>query len=729
MKNLIIATKAEWLKIKGLGLIYAALFLSVLSPGIVFLNYFFARTFPGGEPQISVFEDMLIDSTDPFYKFFLILFIIVAASRISQTDHKNGGWLLMETQPVSKLNIYLAKFLVLVFLMAILILCFLAFNYIFSIIWESFFSTIGRSRHFNVGFHFHTFCKMLVSSLGTAAFMLAVSTIIKGYFWSFGIGVLGLILNFVALATQREFPYSPFYTEVLAFSSDSVRGLNTFFGYSDLLSLFWTLFFTVLGYLWYSRKSFKNAFILNPKVLLRTALIAAFFGTTYFLIERPIILQADGQLTKIHGKFYGRDLPKSIKLLDGDSQRLVAEVPIQDNRFEWETKEPLSMGVYYLISNDNRIREQLVLESGDNYEYSFRVSPFKVENEIKSNKKAENNLLNAAFGSEKEYLGDALQADPKMYLEKMEESWDKAKERVEGYKTKENFGLSENFKKFKLQLLAVEYLGKIRGYASAKTNDFRNGKSYVNFKGKLEANLKNPTDLTLASEQFIQYGLKSIVPEINVGNEDSLIFANISKMKAGGQKDRLMKTHLINNLMLEDKSENRKALVEKHVPEIGNVNYKKTVLEKYEGIEKSQKGMPFPEVTLVSPSGKKISLAAFKGKFLVIDLWATWCGPCIAIKPAFERKARDYRWDERLVFLSVSTDREKPEWDKFMAKNPSKTNIQDFWLENSDRILGSLDINAIPRFVILDSEGKIYNIDAPRPDNFNFAEALNTIRK
>src|SRR5690606_21827904 len=99
------------------------------------------------------------------------------------------------------------------------------------------------------------------------------------------IGILGLVLNLVSYFRKEYYPFSPLHTEQLAFTPD-IRSLNTFLGFSEVLSIFWTLTFILIGYLWYSRKSFKRAFIFDAKVRLRTLLILVVLGGVYYAIQK-----------------------------------------------------------------------------------------------------------------------------------------------------------------------------------------------------------------------------------------------------------------------------------------------------------------------------------------------------------------------------------------------------------------------------------------------------------
>lgn len=106
------AFKAEWLKIKGLGLLILAIIFGVLLPVLGLIIKIFkesTRNYDGVAKTVG--QDTIEGYVSGFGGFFLLLFIIIAATRVCQTDHKNNGWTFLETQPLSKLSIYTGKFL------------------------------------------------------------------------------------------------------------------------------------------------------------------------------------------------------------------------------------------------------------------------------------------------------------------------------------------------------------------------------------------------------------------------------------------------------------------------------------------------------------------------------------------------------------------------------------------------------------------------------------------
>ncbi len=108
-------------------------------------------------------------------------------------------------------------------------------------------------------------------------------------------------------------------------------------------------------------------------------------------------------------------------------------------------------------------------------------------------------------------------------------------------------------------------------------------------------------------------------------------------------------------------------------------------------------------------------LAQYKGKFVLIDFWATWCVPCRQEIPYWEKLSRQYPTD-KIVFLSVSLDKEIQVWQKGVIASGVVKNYQYLWLNSEKSAFAKqYDVSTVPRYMLFDKEGKIINMDAPRP--------------
>ena len=115
-------------------------------------------------------------------------------------------------------------------------------------------------------------------------------------------------------------------------------------------------------------------------------------------------------------------------------------------------------------------------------------------------------------------------------------------------------------------------------------------------------------------------------------------------------------------------------------------------------------------------TGSTTSLDDLKGKYVYIDLWATWCGPCKAEIPSLKRIEKAYH-DKNIVFVSISLDNPKgyKTW-KTMVKEKALTGIQLY--ANADyEFTRAFNVSTIPRFILIDPNGIVINDNAPRPSN------------
>ncbi len=130
--------------------------------------------------------------------------------------------------------------------------------------------------------------------------------------------------------------------------------------------------------------------------------------------------------------------------------------------------------------------------------------------------------------------------------------------------------------------------------------------------------------------------------------------------------------------------------------------------------EASKPGAPAINFTYPDDKGQKVSLTDFKGKVVLVDVWATWCGPCKVEIPHLKKMEEAMRGKD-IVFMSVSVDEQKDhrKWEDFIAKEELK-GVQLFAAGWSD-IARNYDIKGIPRFMVFDKKGNIVSIDAPRP--------------
>ncbi|MBB1646104.1 thioredoxin [Sphingobacterium sp. UME9] len=125
-------------------------------------------------------------------------------------------------------------------------------------------------------------------------------------------------------------------------------------------------------------------------------------------------------------------------------------------------------------------------------------------------------------------------------------------------------------------------------------------------------------------------------------------------------------------------------------------------------------GVPALQFSYPNIEGKKTSLADLKGKVVLVDMWATWCGPCRAEEPHWERLNEEFK-DKPVAFVGISVDQDKPKWEAYV-KEKSLKGIQLHAGPSNDLSTG-YKINGIPRYILIDKSGNLISADSPRPSD------------
>jgi len=137
---------------------------------------------------------------------------------------------------------------------------------------------------------------------------------------------------------------------------------------------------------------------------------------------------------------------------------------------------------------------------------------------------------------------------------------------------------------------------------------------------------------------------------------------------------------------------------------------KKNIEAKKKAQELLKKGNPAPEITLNNTSGEAVKLSSLRGKYVLLDFWASWCAPCRQLNPRLRKVYQKFK-NKGFEIYAVSLDRDIQAWE-----NAIKTDKID-WIQVSDLLYWQTplvklyDVESIPFNYLLDKEGKIFQKD------------------
>ena len=145
---------------------------------------------------------------------------------------------------------------------------------------------------------------------------------------------------------------------------------------------------------------------------------------------------------------------------------------------------------------------------------------------------------------------------------------------------------------------------------------------------------------------------------------------------------------------------------------------------------KKMEGIVSPSFDYENHKGGKTKLEDLRGKYVYIDVWATWCGPCIAEIPHLKKVEAKYHGKNiEFVSISVDVDKDHEKWKTFVTEKAlggTQLFADKNW--NSD-FIKAFGIESIPRFILIDPKGVVIDADAARPSNPRLKVQLDSLVK
>jgi thiol-disulfide isomerase/thioredoxin len=226
----------------------------------------------------------------------------------------------------------------------------------------------------------------------------------------------------------------------------------------------------------------------------------------------------------------------------------------------------------------------------------------------------------------------------------------------------------------------------------------------------LSEDLSRSMMMTLHAAMGIPFGMPNTEVEVYISNMEE------------PKKELFQAAYILNDmLMLTGGYESSKNQVAGFKSAYPNSIYVDGVDKSLAAIEKLKEGAVVENFSFVDLEGKSVSLLDYKDKIIYLDLWASWCGPCINTfrtkTPIFEKKLEG---NPDIVLMYISIDEQPEPWKNYLSKN-KMGGVHLFAGKGFEaEIMKYFKVWGIPRYLIIGKDNKIINVNAPRPGDEAF---------
>ncbi len=716
--------KGELIKKKGSGFFWMAFIFGLFVPLLDFIFQFIESDIRKPGIAYNVYEDSFKGLSSPVFGFFLVILILLNASKIAQLDHKNGGWQLMDLLPVRKSVIFFGKFFLLLISNAILIVTFITFLVVFTAISIQI-QEIPKEVTTHIPWEYigFLFLKIISASFLLTAFQYVLSVLLPSYIWSLFIGLFIFISSTIISGLGMFYPFNPI--QIINHTSANTFGgqLNNWFLYTEKFSLAAGIVLLLVGFWWYKSKGFYRAFFKNNVRRMATVVGLFFFVAMAYVYLQPS-QQKEHHQTVVAGSLESDYDIRYAILKRPTISDTIAVIPVENGKFYFKTANDLPL-TSYSLSFQNYFEVKMAMGNKDSVFTKIKFQNGALDVKLSGTRNAENYRNQDEFGWDytKYQIEEGLDID--QYDRQQKELLSLVKEElanIKSFRSVDNLTYRNDFKEIIEKQVIVEHLHlkeKLEKNVKAKFPE----KKIAWSKGWEAIEKRIPLDdiQLLDNERYIDYLtlliLKKDTTEIA---ENTKVLNGFKKLPNGDFKDKILYSKLMSSLENANTKDERDELAT-YFSEIQTTRFQTYLNNLYQNQLKLSRTNPAAEIFASNLQNQQVKLSDLKGKWVMIDFWATWCGPCLFESPYFEKMAIKYK-NENVVFVALSLDQRKDKWE---TDAKSKSKIVKQWHANDlQKTNADYSIQGIPRFVMIDPKGNFYQAKMARPSDAAFEMIL-----
>ncbi|GAB4093223.1 ABC transporter permease [Flaviaesturariibacter terrae] len=712
--------RAEWIKLKRTGLFWMGLGTALVIPLIMTIVGYFI---PDLNSDRDAWNKMLETNIGAFGAFFYPLFLVITMVRLVYLEHKADTWKVLETQPVSRAALFLVKYEVALLVALLSLLLLVAFSLLGGSIlqWSGAQSALASSKIDALRIA-KVLLRYWIASLGIVALHYYIALLIRTFAWPLIIGLIGIIAgNSLADAgIWNWFPWSAF-----ALTGEGMKGSpqGSLLLPHEWLAILWALLGLLFGYTLLTRRGFAAAHLRGRYAVFSGTAVAIFALAAWGLTRPQLMTRYNG--TVIAGQLKSDNPVKTVALLRGPAQDTVLSGMVVNGSFHLAGVDGLAPDLYQLQLGSLSL--PVYFGSRDSLFVAVTNTKEQFEQHFSGTRGAENEFLARErlpdFSSIERF---GIQEPPAKFSRLVLNNLDGYTQKAERFHTVDNVRPAADFVAFYRKLCAVSLLRIVNiEYPKAFALYHPNEKlAYTPGLEELrrEISLNDPS---LAGQaNYLQYVADYLRSRVALSpNRDSALVAYAQQQVTNpAVRDAFYLSIFSDRLQRLPDSSARASFVAAALPELSSPSYRRVLEQNLRRLNSLMRGRPAPDFASESGNGTAFRLDRFRGRYVVIDVWASWCGPCKRESPYFEEMAERFT-DERVLFVALSVDEDRNDWRREIVYNTSRV-LQLHVPDAGDSFLQPYGITTIPRYLLLDPQGRILNASLPVPSDPEFAAIL-----
>jgi thiol-disulfide isomerase/thioredoxin len=561
-----------------------------------------------------------------------------------------------------------------------------------------------------------------IASFGLIAVQYFLALLIKSFAWPLTIGLIAVIVGsmMTGFGVAPWFPYS-----ALTVTSGSLANGNpagSFLLYHEKLSLLWALLFLVLGYMLYRRRSFTKAFFTPFKQLAQFAGVLIVFALLFWWINKPVVLDRYNK-TVIAGRITSEKPANSFFIGRTLSRDTIVSGTIVNGKFRAVLPAGLPAGMYFFKAG--QFGKEIFLSENDSLYLDIETTKRKNGVRYGGTRKAENEYLDGNRNNFWMLESYGYEFSPARYASTVRDEWRSGIKRMNRFKTLDNIKPSPDFIAMQKKLLAADllYLTDVyypRVFSVYHPNDTL---KFPAFLDKLRSEVNISDSSLVSNSNYLRY-VSDYHQAKSAGykNADSAFFSSLLAIPSVQVREAVLFNSLRNRITVVRDSTQRTMMMAMIDPYITTPVYKNALSALMKQLNNIRRGNKAPALVAEAINGKEFSLSDLSRRYVVIDVWATWCGPCKREAPFFDQYAERYT-SENVAFVSLSIDEDKNAWK--MAASQKSGSVLQLWAKGGpEELAKNYAVTSIPRFMLIDPKGNIVNAQLPPPSDPEFETIL-----